>query len=106
MIILFIGIASLIRHLRQNHDSYSRRTSTADSLHRTKRSSTVITASDIPSTPAVLYTRLKPPRIPSTEKDMLLPLDNSLSPNDDHIEMLSATKIPIITPDENKDILH
>jgi len=101
LIILFIGIGLLIRHLRQNHGSYSTRSSIVGS-HRTKRSSTIITTGDIPNTPTILYTRLKAPRISSTETDMLLPLDNSLSPNDDSIEMLPASKIQIINADEDK----
>jgi hypothetical protein len=101
ILILLIGIGVLLRYLRRNHGSYSTRNSVTNA-RRTKRSSTTVTISDIPNTPAVLYTRLKPPRlsITTTETDMLLPLDNSIR-NDDHIELLPATKVQVITA-ENK----
>ncbi len=99
---MFIGIGILIRHLRQNHGSYSTHSSIIGS-YRAKRSSTILTTGDIPNTPAILYTHLKAPRISLSETDMLLSLDNSLSPNDDNIEMLPSSKIQLINADENKN---
>jgi hypothetical protein len=102
-VIFFIGVGLLIRHLRQNHGSYSMHSSMTVDCHRTKRSSTILTTSDLPNTPAVLYTRLKAPRISSTETDMLLPLDNSISPNDDNIEMLLPTKLQVINVNDDNE---
>ncbi len=99
LIVLCIGIGLLIWRLRRNHESYSTRSSIMRG-RRTKRSSTTVTTSDVPNTPVVLYTRLKPPRVSSPESTMLLPLDNSL-PDDDHIEFLPATKLQVIN-DENE----
>jgi hypothetical protein len=66
-----------------------------------KRSSTILTTSEVPDTPSVLYTRLKPPRISLTENDMMLPLDNSIPSNGETIELLSSTKVQILN-DKNK----
>jgi hypothetical protein len=86
--LLFLGIGLLIRHIQQNRGSYSTSSSIVGS-RQIKRSSTILTISDIPNTPAVLYTRLKPSRISTTETEMLLPLPI----NDDQIEMLPTTEV-------------
>jgi hypothetical protein len=93
LILLFLGIGLLIRHIQQNRGSYSTSSSIVGS-RQIKRSSTILTISDIPNTPAVLYTRLKPSRISTTETEteMLLPLPV----NDDQIEMLPTTEVHII----------
>ena len=101
LIILFIGIGLLLYYVRENYGSYSTRSSIT-SARRTKRSSTVLTLSDIPNTPVVLHTRLKPLRLSIPETDMLLPMDNSIG-NTDQIELLPATKVQVIN-DENKII--
>jgi hypothetical protein len=101
LLILLVGVALLIRHLRKNRGSYSRRSSIIGS-HRMKRSSTILTNSDVPGTPSVLYTSLKSRQIPLTDDDMLLPFDNSIRVNSETIELLSSNKVQILNDDENK----
>ena len=106
LLIFLIGIALLIRYLRQNHVPQSRRSSIVD-IRRTKRSSTTVTAGDTPTTPAVLPTYLRLPRVSFSESDMLLPIDNSLPSNGETIELLPANKPHVINVDnrisENED---
>lgn len=94
LLIFLVGIALLIRYLRQNHIPQSRRSSVVD-IRRTKRSSTTVTAGDTPATPAVLPTYLKLPRVSFSESDMLLSIDNSLPSNGETIELLPANRTQV-----------
>jgi hypothetical protein len=105
LIILLVGVALLVLHFRKNHGLYSRRSSTIGS-GRVKRSSTILTNSDIGDTPVVLYTRLKPSQITLTDNDTLLPFDNSIPINSETVELLSSNQIQIINNDNGENIYY
>ncbi|CAF3137220.1 unnamed protein product [Rotaria socialis] len=100
LVILFIAIGFLIYHLRrQRPDPYTPRSSIVGA-NRTKRSSTIATTSDMPSTSAAVYTRLRLSELAFAVTDTYIPVDNS-TPNDDNFELLPTTQVQV-TNDENK----
>ena len=87
LFLLFSGVTFLLCYLRHNRGSHSARGSIVVPPHRTKRSSTIATVSDIPNTPVVVYRRPKP--ISLTETDVLLRPDPFIVDEEDTaIEML------------------
>ncbi|CAF4701396.1 unnamed protein product [Rotaria sp. Silwood1] len=97
--ILIVGIALLIHHVRGTHESFSTNSSIVGT-RRTKRSSTMMTTSDFPSTSGALYARFKPSGLPFSEIDTFIPVDNS-TPNEYNMELLPTLKVQV-TDGENK----
>ena len=94
MLILSVGIILLLAYLRNDHNSNSnQQTSTGLLPRRTKRSSTLLTLSEITNTPKVHYTRSKPTTLKlPPENETLITSDRTTSnSNEDRIEIISNT---------------
>lgn len=99
-VILFFGVGYLIHYVRQGGHLYTP-SSSVTGTQRTKRSSTIVTTSDMGGSPKVtLYSHLKPSEAPFADGNIYAPVDTSM-PFDDNFELLPSTHVQTIN-DENK----